>query len=599
MRKKGVSIYALVLFSILMVFPFILKGETQEDVIYGHISFVDNDATVTRLDNNVDKAVVNLPIVPGDQIDTQEKGRCEIQFDNGTVVRLDQNTRLVVSTILAPSLTSHWKLTTLKLEKGELYTISQNYNNEMFQVITPSAAINLNKRSTSTISVEESGETYVQPRSGSLQVMYGADADSLKKQKVSSGKAVVVTSENKLVPVEAKKNIEFLAWNEYINRNFKDLHYGVSKVPPVLNRYKNNALTYWAEKWSSLYGDWVYDDLLGYVWKPADEIFALSNRPFFHADFVKINGKMVVVPQQNWGWVPAHMGTWVWLKGGWTWIPGDWFHSGLTSFQSNIYFPTFDYYLDVAFGGRDLYYVYRTQGLDFWRQTYYKRYVVSRNNPDYKGIPKGVRDIIKRLDKVPVNVLKERFFTQGSSIETGRIKPLGDLNKGEKLTPIRISHARIADEANTKANNIQIKELTNLNKGSSNQGRITPINNSREVILKEQARELRDFNPDKNWAHERGLKIQYASERNAVVCPQLKLSSREVSTIQRFFLNDNRNRSFFFNHNNTNGNYTNSGSTSQRGGESFVPTNNHTGQISGGREGGGHSNKGGGQGNEK
>ncbi len=141
-----------------------------------------------------------------------------------------------------------------------------------------------------------------------------------------------------------KRDIEFMAWNEYVDRHFKELHYGISKVPANLTKFKNQALLYWAEKWSSRFGEWIYDELFGYVWRPADERFAFSQRPFFHASFARVNGELFLIPQEPWGWVPAHMGTWVWLKRGWTWIPGDWFHNGIVDFNDTYMFPTLGYY---------------------------------------------------------------------------------------------------------------------------------------------------------------------------------------------------------------------------------------------------------------
>ena len=72
---------------------------------------------------------------------------------------------------------------------------------------------------------------------------------------------------------------------------------------------------------------------------PPTSSFAFAERPFFHADFVRINGELFLVPQQQWGWVPAHMGTWVWMKRGWTWIPGNWFHSGVVDYMRPVFLP--------------------------------------------------------------------------------------------------------------------------------------------------------------------------------------------------------------------------------------------------------------------
>jgi uncharacterized membrane protein YgcG len=127
---------------------------------------------------------------------------------------------------------------------------------------------------------------------------------------------------------KAHPDIDFLAWNETTNENFKELHYGISKLPKAIYR-GNRAIIRWAEKWSSKYGEWVYHDTYGYTWKPYDKWFHY-NRPFFNADYVTINGVLFLVPQEPWGWVPAHLGNWVFVETmGWVWVPG----------QDHMYFP--------------------------------------------------------------------------------------------------------------------------------------------------------------------------------------------------------------------------------------------------------------------
>ena len=115
-------------------------------------------------------------MAPGDTVVTSAGGRCELQFDNGTVVRLDKGSRLRLATVLAPSLTSNWKITTLELEKGQLYALPQSYSREMFQVVTPNAAVNLKSRVSATIRLDADGGTSFFSDGGKFQVLYGADS---------------------------------------------------------------------------------------------------------------------------------------------------------------------------------------------------------------------------------------------------------------------------------------------------------------------------------------------------------------------------------------------------------------------------------------
>jgi hypothetical protein len=445
--------------------------------------------------------VVNLPVVPGDTVSTAAGGRCELQFDNGTVVRLDKDSRLRLATVLAPSLTSNWKITTLELEKGQLYTLPQSYGWEMFQIVTPNAAVSLKSRVIATLRLDADGGTSLFSDGGKFQVLYGSDNRSLKKATVKADRPLAITAANMLAERVEKRDIEFLAWNEYVDRHFKDLHYGVSKIPPKL-KFGNPALTYWAEKWSSLFGEWIYDELFGYVWKPADEQFAFGERPFFYADFVRVNGQLFLVPQQQWGWVPAHMGTWVWMKRGWTWIPGDWFHPGICEFQGGFTFPTLGYYWRMYWGFSDV----NSEEL--------RRQNPPRHDPKGPVMPRPVINIVKRVAKLPA----------GERLGIERAVPAID---GKKLPPTTAPAIPLPVPGH--ADSISPARVQNVPAPAGKAGRFGAG---------------RDWNPDSRWAARSGYSIRYSSSSNAVVCPELKISSDNLRGFERMILRDGDGRHY-------------------------------------------------------
>lgn len=476
---------------------FILAGArlAAGESIYGHISFVDKGATVIRADGSENQAVVNLPVVPGDTVSTAGGGRCELQFDNGTVVRLDKDSRLRVATVLAPSLTSSWKITTLELEKGQLYTLPQAYGWEMFQIVTPNAAVSLKSRVIATLRLDADGGTSLFSDGGKFQVLYGSDNRSLKKATVKADRPLAITAANVRAERVEKRDIEFMAWNEFVDRHFKDLHYGISKIPPKL-KFGNSALTYWAEKWSSLFGEWVYDELFGYVWKPADEQFAFGERPFFHADFVRVNGQLFLVPQQQWGWVPAHMGTWVWMKRGWTWIPGDWFHPGIVEFQGGFTFPTLGYYMRFF------------RGFTSWDSNSTQPQGPPANGPKRPVLPRPLIGIIKRVEKIPAG--------ERPGIE--RAMPVID---GKRMLPTTAPAIPLPVPGHAAA--ISPARAQDVPAPAGNAGRFGAG---------------RDWNPDSRWAARSGYSIRYSSTSNAVVCPELKISSGNLQRIERLILRE-------------------------------------------------------------
>lgn len=470
-----------------------------EGAVYGHVTFVENGAVVVRENGDKEQARVNLPLAPGDMLVTSGGGRCELQFDNGTVVRLDKGGKLRLATVLAPSLTSNWKITTLELERGQLYALPQSYGLEMFQVVTPNAAVNLKRRVRAFIRLDEGGGTSFFSDGGKFQLLYGADSRSLKKATVSSGRPLAVSAADALSEKVEKRDLDFVAWNEYVDNHYRELHRGISKVPPKL-KFGNTALTYWAEKWSSLFGEWIYDELFGYVWRPADEQFAHLARPFFHADFAYVGDQLFLIPQQPWGWVPAHMGTWVWMKRGWTWVPGDWFHSGCVDYRglysyaidSPYYgFPTFDY---------------------FWRKYFYLQ--PGRGNqagePGFPNRPAKKPELPGQLIKLVKKVLQAPDGSESKRLATGKeTVPI----EGVKLPAVPKAILRVPRPA------VSAADRSGNRAGEPDR-----------LLL------MRDWNPDSRWASRRRVTIQY--QGNAVTCPELGASSNDRRSISRAGIRD-------------------------------------------------------------
>jgi hypothetical protein len=515
---------------------------------YGHVSYFEGDVQITRLDGRIDNAIINMPLVPGDLISTGSDGRLEFQFDNGTIFRLDRDTELKLITVLAPSLTSKWKITTLDLLRGQSYSINQSYRLEMFQVTTPKVSVYLKNSSTTVIAVKADGETRVACDRGRAKVMFGRDIQALKEETVRSGRGFRITADDRMMADE-RRDAEFWAWNKKINKDFEDLHYGISNVPKVVYRY-SPGLVHWAEKWSTTYGEWIYNDLFGYVWKPAADIFA-DRRPFFNADYVRINGKLFLVPQQAWGWAPAYMGTWHWSgRSGWIWIPGEvfsdhiwswgtfnqhWMWSGMFPFSYWLYpyqiggmytsrddlwgasypfgtmmgdFPVLDDWLFWMYGDMELYNIYRLQGKAAWREMYIRKngMIPPDRNMRLNSVPGEIRGLIKKIDRAALEQIQPEFRMKGG-------------------TPFRSVEPRWITPA-VPAGNKPARTVTAAPAGGTENGhRIVNRQNN-----------FRDWNPDLRLTIAYGEKIDYSSARNDTVLSNHHIFARDLTPTVRSYL---------------------------------------------------------------
>jgi hypothetical protein len=304
------------------------------DFYYGHISYAEikndgKDPVVFREGRLAPElAVLNLPLGPGDVIQTSDVRRSEIQFDNGTIVRLDLNSKVTIETILAPSLSTAKKLSNLLLGQGQVYVMYKKYNSqEIFQIITPRAAVKMDHNSVALIQLTKDGDTDVQAERGKVQALYGSDKLGLHRQRINPKERYVVSGDDQVRPAEYTLLSDFKAWNESVNANFIELHEGSYLPKPIQNLPE--AVFYFAQNFGDSSGEWLWHDLYGYVWRPYlnDQRYPGGTwQPYIWGNWAEYDGRLFWVPGEPWGWVPYHLGIWMWDKNrGWLWLPGSMF----------------------------------------------------------------------------------------------------------------------------------------------------------------------------------------------------------------------------------------------------------------------------------
>ncbi len=298
-------------------------------VIYPEAKHDGKDAIVLREGQaRPEVADLNLPIAPGDTIITTER-RCEIQFDTGTIIRLDRETELKIETILAQSLSAKNKLTNLLLTKGQVYVMYKRYiRAEIFQIITPNTAVKMNDKSVAMIKVKPDWSTDIHVNEGKTYALFGLDEESTKKETIKKGQSITVMPDHQVVPPQFDEIEDFEAWNEKINREFLELHEGKAVIPKPIQKMPL-AVFHFAQKFSFRHGEWLWDGFYGYVWRPFlnDQRFPWGNwRPYYSGRWSSVHGQLFWVPTEPWGWVPYHLGIWTWdEKKGWLWLPGSLF----------------------------------------------------------------------------------------------------------------------------------------------------------------------------------------------------------------------------------------------------------------------------------
>ncbi|HWD39379.1 MAG TPA: FecR family protein [Fimbriimonas sp.] len=234
----------------------------------------------------------------GAQIYAPESSRAEVQFDDGSAMRLGSGAVATLTTLYSDST---GEFTEIKLNNG-LATLHLVNKNSLYQIDTPTASI----------------KAY-----GPAQIRVG-DTSGLEVA-VQSGEALCEGAPGKLT----------LRNGEYLDLPKPNSPCVVKHVPPAdhwdqFNSNRNNVV-YHRPKYvpSNIglvaggldnYGTWHNDTKYGHVWVPRERH---GWRPYHDGSWVWEDPfGWTWVGDEDWGWAPYHYGTWVDEPYGWAWCPG-------------------------------------------------------------------------------------------------------------------------------------------------------------------------------------------------------------------------------------------------------------------------------------
>lgn len=252
-------------------------------------------------DTDWSAAVRNMPLHQGAQIWTADNSRVEIQFDDGSRVRLDQNTLITLQTLYSDN---QGEFTEITLNDGE---VAMRLNNQysLYQVNTPLASLKA---------------------VGPARVRVGAGDGA--QFGVVGGEATVEGSNGKVT----------LSSNQYMDLVDNSSPYNVGPMPqsdawdawnikrdqaednPDRGRYLPSNIALVCDDLEH-YGTWHHDPGYGWVWAPT--VTDPEWRPYGAGSWTWVEPfGWTWVSAEPWGWAPYHYGTWVHADYGWAWAPG-------------------------------------------------------------------------------------------------------------------------------------------------------------------------------------------------------------------------------------------------------------------------------------
>lgn len=305
------------------------------------ISLVEGDV---RLKNNGipewSPVTINMPVRSGDRIWVPESGRLEIQLADGSFLRLNEESSIVIKRAEAEAARFY-------LSKGNAYINFRGGSDGAIRIDTPVASVSTDYRSKFGIEVKEYDITEISVYRGSVYAETGYNGT-----RVGAGDTLSLIEDNYADISPLGPAGSWVSWNRERDRIFEESRYSQRYLPAELRPYSYDF---------DNYGRWVYAREYGYVWTPTVVVDA-GWSPYRSGRWSWIGGDYVWVAYEPWGWAPYHYGRWTFsVSIGWFWVPpgrGQVYWG--PGFVGWVYTPTYVAWVPLA--PREIYYGYGYYG---------------------------------------------------------------------------------------------------------------------------------------------------------------------------------------------------------------------------------------------
>ena len=246
-------------------------------------------------------ATVNLPIRQGAQVWVTDGGRAEVQFDDGSLLRLGNGAVATLQTLFSDA---DGEFTEIQMNEG-LSTLVLRPSKSIYQIDTPLVSIKSEGPSKVRIGVDNDVEVAV--RSGRAAV-----EGSGRKTVLESGRYLdLVDADSEFNSSRLPDPDSWDRWNDARDRQLAEGDSG-DRLPSDIALVAGDL---------DDYGSWHDDARYGAVWCPA--VSEAGWRPYQHGHWTWVEPfGWTWVSGESWGWAPYHYGTWVNEPYGWAWVPG-------------------------------------------------------------------------------------------------------------------------------------------------------------------------------------------------------------------------------------------------------------------------------------
>lgn len=282
------------------------------------LSFLHGNVTVDHLDNTAgDPAQINMPLAEGARLTTGEDGQAEVEFEDGSVVRLTPNSSLGLNVLsVDPAGNFHTQMTVLH---GLVYAELRASSKYFYVVEAGGELISPVANATVRINLDQPPAT-VSVFDGTVQVEHPStpEADGYKKD-VRAGESLTGDASDSS-QYSVSQNVEQDSWDEWNRERDQAAADAALNRTTARDSYAGDEGYGWSDLDAN--GSWYHVPGQGQVWQPTIAEDADFD-PYGYGSWVAYPGAGYVwASGYTWGWTPFRCGCWSYWNGfGWGWSP--------------------------------------------------------------------------------------------------------------------------------------------------------------------------------------------------------------------------------------------------------------------------------------
>jgi hypothetical protein len=286
-----------------------LPGWADSQARIVRLSYVDGGVTIDRgTGQGFERAILNMPITQDVKLRTGAEGRAEIEFENGSTVRLAPRSEVAFTQLGMRD--SGEPVTVANLSQGTAYVNLRQKRAGDFRVAVASRELAVKKGS------------HIRVALGDQQVAVAVFSGEVE---AANGEQEVRAKKDETLSFDRDQSAQYLVAKGIEQQDLDNWDAGRAKYQErytVANNYAMGS-PYYGLSDLNYYGSFYNAPGWGYLWQPFDAFYGWN--PFYAGAWSYYPGfGYAWVSPYPWGWTPFRYGQWVYIPSwGWGWRPGN------------------------------------------------------------------------------------------------------------------------------------------------------------------------------------------------------------------------------------------------------------------------------------